>query len=317
MLRRIADHLFWMARYLERAEWRARLADVNYHLLVETPTREAHPWAPLLAITGDGELFAKYYEAPSETDVLDFFTLQARNPSSIVSCINAARENARSLRHRLSSELWLEINTLYLDARQWSPAVFDQQGVYAFFHELRNAFHRMSGISHATMPRDVEFDFMTLGTMLERAENVSRLLDSKYHYLLPRSEDVGGAIDRMQWAAVLRSASALEAYRRVYGNQIAVDRVVEFLLFDEAFPRSARFAVDRLQASVERIEHTAHSGEPAIFAPDWAGGKLAAALREGNAGAVIRTGLHEFLMEVQDLCAGIGSMIFDKYLRFE
>jgi uncharacterized alpha-E superfamily protein len=317
MLRRVADHLFWMARYLERAQWRARLADVNYHLLVESPPREPHPWAPLLAITGERELFAKFHPVPSEGDVLDFFTLQPRNPSSIVSCINAARENARSLRHRLPSELWLEINTLYLEARQWPPGVFEQQGVYGFFSELRNRFHRISGVSHAAMPRDIEFDFVTVGTMLERAENVSRLLDAKYHYLLPRPEDVGGAIDRMQWAAVLRSAEALEAYGRVYGNHIAVDRVVEFLLFDEGFPRSARFCVDRLQAAAQRIERRAESARAVIFAADAAGGRLGAALRTGCAAAIISSGLHEYLMEVQELCAGIGNLFFDQYLRFE
>ncbi|HEV3112962.1 MAG TPA: alpha-E domain-containing protein [Candidatus Binataceae bacterium] len=316
MLRRIADHLFWMSRYLERAEWRARLADVNYHLLVESPAIDEHPWAPLLAITGDGELFAQYYDAPTETHVLDFFTFELRNPASILSCINAARDNARSLRHRLSSELWLELNTLYLEAQGWSQEVLDREGVYGFFTELRNRFHRLAGISYATLPRDIEFDFMTVGTMLERAESVSRLLDSKYHHLLPTMEEVGGPVDRMQWAAVLRSASALEAYRRVYGNHIAVDRVVEFLLFDAGFPRSARFCFDQLQEAVERIERDAGASPP-IDAPDSAGGKLGAALRGGSAESVIKSGLHEFLMELQDLCADIGSMIFVQYLRFE
>jgi uncharacterized alpha-E superfamily protein len=314
MLRRIADHLFWMARYLERAEWRARLADVNYHLLVESPTHDPHPWAPLLAITGDGELFAQYYDIPAESQVLDFFTLDIRNPSSILSCINWARDNARSLRHRISSELWLEVNTLYLEAQEWSPEIFDSQGVYGFFADLRNRFHRLAGISHATLPRDVDFDFMTLGTMLERAESVTRLVDSKYHYLLPRLEDVGGQIDRMQWAAVLRSASALEAYRRLYGNLIAIDRVVEFLLFDPGFPRSARFCLDRLEAALGRIRQAAaKSAEPPGSPCD----KLASALRDSKVEEVIGNGLHEFLMEVQDHCAALGSMIFDKYLRFE
>jgi uncharacterized alpha-E superfamily protein len=316
MLRRVADHLFWMARYLERAEWRARLADVNYHLLVESPTHDPHPWAPLMAITGDHELFPQYYEAPNEPQVLDFFTFDVRNPSSIRSCINAARENARSLRHRLSSELWLEINTLYLDAQGWSHADFERLGVYDFFAELRNRFYRLAGIDHATMPRDMEFDFMTVGTMLERAENVSRLLDVKYHYLLPRLEDVGGSIDLMQWAAVLRSASALEAYRRTYGNQIASDRVVEFLLFNPAFPRSARFCLDRLESALERIENAASQTRGAKT-DDSPSEELLTMLKNSNVEQVIASGLHEFLMEIQDHCAAIGSVIFDKYLRFE
>jgi uncharacterized alpha-E superfamily protein len=316
MLRRIADHLFWMARYLERAEWRARLADVNYHLLVESPAQDPQPWAPLLAITGDNELFAQYYETPSETLVLDFFTFELRNPSSILSCVNAARDNARGLRHRLSSELWLEINTLYLEAQTWSQAVFDQQGVYAFFTDLRSRFYRLAGISYATLPRDIEFDFMTVGTMLERAENVSRLLDSKYHHLQPRPGEVGETVDRLQWAAVLRSASALEAYRRVYGNHIEVGGVVEFLLFDTGFPRSIRFCIDQLQAAMQRIDMAA-AGTVTVDAPGSPGRKLAVALQNGSADKILKSGLHEFLIEVQDLCADIGSVIFDKYLRFE
>jgi uncharacterized alpha-E superfamily protein len=316
MLRRIADHLFWMARYLERAEWRARLADVNYHLLVESPTHDPQSWAPLLAITGDGELFEKYYDTSSESNVLDFFTFDLRNPSSILTCVNLARDNARSLRHRISSELWIEVNTLYLEAQEWSPEVFERQGVYDFFADLRNRFHRLAGISHATLPRDVEFDFLTLGTMLERVENVSRLLDAKYHHLLPRLDDVGGQVDRMQWAAVLRSASALEAYRRQYGNLIAIDRVAEFLLLDPSFPRSARFCLDELEAALARIRQAA-AEPPGSEPPDSPCALLASALRERKVEQVIADGLHEYLMEVQDHCAALGSMIFDKYLRFE
>ena len=317
MLRRIADHLFWMARYLERAEWRARLADVNFHLLVESPTGDPHPWAPLLAITGEAELFARDYNTPSEDRVLEFFTFDARNPSSIVACINFARENARGLRHRISSELWIEINTLHLEAQNWSPEVFQRPGVYAFFAELRNRFYRIAGINHSTLPRDLEFDFIQVGTMLERAENVTRMLDVKYHYLLPKVADVGGPIDRMQWAAVLRSASALEAYRRAYGNLIAVERVVEFLLFDSSFPRSARFCLDRLETALDRIRETTAAPASARAPADSACESLAYALRDNDVGRVIGEGLHEFLMKVQDHCAEIGSVIYDHYLRFE
>jgi uncharacterized alpha-E superfamily protein len=263
-----------------------------------------------------GPRCSQYYDTPNESDVLDFFTFDVRNPSSILSCINLARDNGRSLRHLISSELWVEINTLYLDAQSWSPEVFESMGVYGFFAELRNRFHRLAGISHATLPRDIEFDFLTVGTMLERAENVSRLLDSKYHYLLPRLEDVGGSIDLMQWAAVLRSASSLEAYRRVYGNQIGVNQVVEFLLLDPGFPRSARFCLDEMDAALARIEK-ATSGSAPSTPQDSPCHELATILRQSKVEQVMSSGLHEFLMEVQDHCAAIGSMIFDKYLRFE
>jgi len=315
MLRRIANHLFWSARYLERAEWRARLVDVHYHLLIESPPHATEPWAPLLAITGESEAFARRYREADERSVLDFFTFDADNPSSIRRCIDAARDNARALRHRISSELWLELNTLYLDAQTWSPAVLGEAGVFGFFAELKDRFYRVAGIVDGTLPRDLGYEFMTVGKLLERNENVTRLLDVKYHYLLPRAEDVGGPIDLLQWAAVLRSASALEAYRRVYGNAIAVDRVVELLLFDPTFPRSARFCVDRLVGALRRIGM--HNPTPPAAVPPLPTEELATMLSTGGASEVIAGALHDFLLAVQDQCASIGTTVFDDYLRFE
>ena len=309
MLKRVADHLFWAARYLERAEWRARLVDVHYHLLVESPPHATEPWAPLLAITGEREAFAARYAEADERSVLLFFTFDVANPSSIRSCVDAARENARALRHRISSELWLELNTLYLDAHAWSPAGLEETGVFGFFAELKDRFYRIAGIVEGTLPRDLGYEFMTVGKLLERSENVTRLLDVKYHYLLPRTEDVGGPIDLLQWAAVLRSASALEAYRRVYGNAIAVDRVVELLLFEPTFPRSARFCVDHLTGALGRIA----AGDAGELPTATLAGTLAGA----DPARVIAAGLHEFLLDVQDDCARIGTAVFDEYLRFE
>jgi uncharacterized alpha-E superfamily protein len=315
VLKRIANHLFWTARWVERAEWRARLADVHYHLLIESPPATTEPWAPLLAITGELDEFAATHEDADERSVLDFFTFDTANPSSIRGCIFAARENARALRHRISSELWLELNTLYLDAHGWSSTTLGQTGVFGFFADLKDRFYRVAGIVNGTLPRDLGYEFMTVGELLERNENVARLLDVKYHFLLPRIEEVGGPIDLLQWAAVLRSASALEAYRRVYGNAIAVERVVELLLFDPTFPRSARFCVDRLAGALRRI---AAAGP--VAAERWQAlptERLAAMLDRGSAHDVIAAGLHDFLLEIQDECARVGTAVFDEYLRFE
>jgi uncharacterized alpha-E superfamily protein len=315
VLRRIANHLFWTARFLERAQWRARLVDVHYHLLIESPPHATEPWAPLLAITGEREAFAARHDSADEGSVLHFFTFDPDNASSIRCCIYAARENARALRHRISSELWLELNTLYLDAQGWSPAALEQAGVFGFFAELRDRFYRIAGIVSGTLPRDLGYEFLTVGELLERNENVARLLDVKYHYLLPRAEDVGGPIDLLQWAAVLRSASALEAYRRAYGNAIAVDRVVELLLFDPTFPRSACFCVERLGAAIGRIAAAGPRAPTAAAPPPTE--PLAALLSAREAPAVIAAGLHDFLLEVQEECARIGTVVFDDYLRFE
>jgi uncharacterized alpha-E superfamily protein len=168
---------------------------------------------------------------------------------------------------------------------------------------------------NGTLPRGLGFDFLGLGLMLERAENVTRLLDIKYHYLLPRIEDVGGPIDLLQWAAVLRSASALEAYRLTYGNLIRTDHVVEMLLFDPTFPRSARFCVDRLETALRRVARAAP--EPAATPAGLASDGLAGLLASRTAAEVITTGLHDFLLDVQEECERISSAVFDQYLRFE
>ena len=152
MLRRIASHLFWTARNLERAEWRARLLDVNYHLLIESPPRDAQPWAPLLAIFGERELFAEPTPTADDASILNFFALDTDNPNSIRSCINTARNNAISLRHYISSELWLDLNTLYLNAQDWTPELFISPGVFAFFADLKDSFYRLSGILHEHHP---------------------------------------------------------------------------------------------------------------------------------------------------------------------
>jgi len=331
VLRRIAGHLYWAARNLERAEWRARLVDVNYHLLIETPPRGAEPWAPLLAIFGEREMFASRYATADEDSVLNFFVLDLENPNSIRNCIINARNNMLSLRHYISSELWIELNTLYLDAQAWTGGLFTSPGVFAFFSELRENFYQLSGILQTTIPRDLAYDFIQIGMMLERAEDVARMLDVKYHFLLPKLEDVGGPVDLLQWAAVLRSASGLEAYRKRHGNSIELKKVVGILLFDPSFPRSARFSLDQLAVSLKRIaaERTQSSEEsqtssqsqsssqscatsPTHFTPL---NLLDASLKNDRSSQVLKSGLHQFLLEIQDGCAAIGDEVFARYLR--
>lgn len=311
MLRRIADHLFWTARNLERAEWRARLVDVNYHLLIETPPRNSEPWTPLLAIFGETETFKSRYADADEPSVLNFFVLDQDNPSSIRNCIRSARTNALSLRHYISSELWLDLNTLYLAAEEWTSELFTSPGVFAFFAELKDCFYRLAGIRQSTIPRDLAYDFMQLGIMLERTECVSRMLDVKYHFLLPRLEDVGGPVDLLQWAAVLRSASALEAYRKRYGNSIRISNVINILLLDPAFPRSARFALDLLKVSLTRI--ASQGPEPAP--PSTALIELSDFLATSKPVELIKSGLHQSLLHIQDGCAAISDEVFRHYLK--
>jgi uncharacterized alpha-E superfamily protein len=321
MLRRTAGNLFWLARYLERAEWRARLVDVNYRLLVENPAEAKDAWWPLLAVTGEWDLFGEHYEAYDEHLVLAFFIFDPHNRSSIASCIEYARENCRAARNRISSELWLEINTLHLEARDWTSELMLSRGLVPFFADLRERFYRISGVIEITLPHDTGYDFLSLGKWLEAAENVTRLLDTRYHFLLPSPADVGSPLDLSQWAALLRSASALESYRNTYGNSIAVERVVEFMLFDETFPRAVRFCIDKLEMALNRMEgacpvelqvtHEDSRGKaPTVHT-------LSNKLRAGNASAAIAGGLHEYLLAIQDDCAAISDEISSSYFKHE
>lgn len=190
--------------------------------------------------------------------------------------------------------------------------------MYAFFADLGGRFYRIAGITSDTLTRDPGYDFFMIGKMLERTESVARLLDVKYHFLLPHVEDVGGSVDLLQWAALLRSASALEAYRRSYGNAIEVERVVEMLLLDESFPRSARFSMNRLETSLQRIANLSTNGShPDTERSALPSAKLSNILRSSKAKEAIEGGLHEFLLEIQDECAAIGDALFAEYLRFE
>jgi uncharacterized alpha-E superfamily protein len=321
MLRRIAGNLFWLARYLERAEWRARLVDVNYRLLVENPAEAKDEWWPLLAVTGEWDLFGEHYDSYDERSILAFFTFDPHNRSSIASCIEYARENCRAVRNRISSELWLEINTLHLEARHWTSELMLLRGLVAFFSDLRERFYRISGVMESTLPRDTGYDFLSLGKWLEASENVTRLLDTRYHFLLPSPKDIGSQLDLAQWAALLRSASALEPYRNTYGNSIAVERVVEFMLFDETFPRAVRFCVDRLELALTRIESACPS-ELKVSSENSRGRaptvhNLGSKLRAGNAAAAITGGLHEYLLEIQADCAAISDEISTAYFKYE
>ena len=313
MLRRIAGELFWAARYLERAQWRTRLVDVNYNLLLEGPPRDSEPWQALLAITSEVETFGTHHSHADERSVVNFFTLDRENPSSIRRCIEEARANLASMRHQVPTEVWLEINRLYLDAMSWPADAYALISIPGFFATLRERFYMIGGVIQATMPRDHAFDFVETGTMLECADNVARLLDVKYHFLLPQAEHVGGDADGRQWAALLRSASSLEAFRQIYGNAMKADRVVEILLFNADVPRSARFCANRIAAALTQIA----SRHPQSNAHQVDQDRLARLLDERSAKTVIREGLHEFLTDFQAECAALATRIATAYMTID
>src|ERR1700736_3689781 len=255
MLARVDDSIYWMSRYVERAENVARFIEVNLNLMLDLPVGSAQQWQPLVDTTGDAAEFAKRYGTATQHDVIDFLTFDQENVNSIHSCLRAARENARSVREIISSEMWEQLNEFYLMLNSAAADAGSRTDPQDLFASVKQAGHLFTGVTDATMTHNEGWHFCRLGRILERADKTSRILDVKYFLLLPTAADVGTTSDDIQWAAVLRSASAFEMYRKCY-SRISPDRVVEFLLLDGEFPRAIRYCVSRADRSLHAVTGT-------------------------------------------------------------
>src|SRR5712691_862062 len=309
MLSRVADSVFWLSRYIERAENVARFLDVNMHLTLDLGDSIDQQWEPLVATTGDHKQFTERYGQPSRDSVWRFLTFDHENPNSIVSCLSSARESARTLRGSLPSELWEELNKFYLFVR--GAVVEDAlEHSNAFLSEVKRYSQLIVGITESLMSQNEAWHFARMGRNLERADKTSRILDVKYFILLPSSAEVGTPLDVIQWSALLKSASALEMYRRVQGR-IAPDQVVGFLMLDRDFPRSVRFCLSRAEESLRAITGSAE-GMFQIRAEKLLG-RLRAEFEFTQAADIIQSGLHEFIDRFQRSLNEVDSAIFDNF----
>jgi uncharacterized alpha-E superfamily protein len=284
-----------MGRYIERAENVARFLDVNHNLMLDLPHDYADQWQPIVDTTGDRDLFQERYGAATRENVVRFLAFDPEYANSIYSCVLAARENARSVRDTISSEMWQQINSLYLmitaESRNLAPA--DLPG---FCDQVRMGCHLIHGILHVTMSHNDAWQFIRLGCQLERADKTTRLLDVKYFILLPSLSDVGTPYDDVQWTAVLKSVSGFEMYRKRYGR-ISPERIAEFLLLDREFPRALRFCISLADRSLHLVTGTpvgtySCPSEQRI-------GLLRSELDFANVESVLAGGLHEFCDAVQ------------------
>ncbi|MBK7470510.1 MAG: alpha-E domain-containing protein [Betaproteobacteria bacterium] len=296
MLCRTANELYWMARHIERAENTARLLDVTYRMsllpyqVVEPGLAWAEPWSVPLVTNGLATAYYERYPVLAAENVLRFMSLDPANPSSIFSCLRAARESARSVRGAITSEMYEDLNSAWLEVRQYDFDRVQAQGVSEFLDWVKMRSHLFRGVTFGTMLRDEAYHFIRLGTHLERSDNTARILDVKYHTLLPSAADVGGAVDYYQWGALLRSVSGFESYRKIYSDVITPFRVAELLILREDMPRSLHssmsFIFDTLKLLSDRntreVERQA--------------GELHSRLRFGRMEQIIETGLHEYLM---------------------
>jgi uncharacterized alpha-E superfamily protein len=290
LLSRVADAVYWLGRYIERAENVVRFLDVHHNLTLDLPQEFAGQWQPIVDITGDRAVFLERYGSATRENVVRFLAFDPENPSSIYSCILAARENARSVRETISSEMWQQINSLYLlltaESRRSEPT-----DLPAFCHQVRMGCHLIHGILHVTMSHNEAWQFIRLGTLLERADKTTRILDVKYFILLPSVSDVGTPYDDVQWSAVLKSVSGFEMYRKRHGR-ISPGSIVEFLLLDGEFPRSVRYCISLADRALHFITGTAVGTFSCTSEQRL--GVLRSELDFNSVESILAGGLHEF-----------------------
>ena len=314
MLSRSANDLFWMSRHVERAENVARMLDVTYRMsllpyrVVEIGEKWAEPWALPLVITGLATDFYKRYETLSAENMIQFMVFDAINPSSIHSLLQSARENARGQRGELTSEMWESINSTWIEFRDVNYERLMSRGVSEFFDWVKTRSHLFRGVTVGTMGRHEGYHFTRLGTHLERADNTARILDVKYHTLLPTVDDVGGAVDYYQWGSLLRSVGAFESYRKIYRDAITPYRVAELLILRLDMPRSLHFCMNEtfnILYSMDKDER---------LEPERLAGEIHSQLHYDRIGKVFEVGLHEYLMAFLDRIDALNNEINKNFL---
>ncbi len=310
MLSRVAESIYWMARYIERAENVARIMDANYHMILDLPLGVGEQWEPLVVTSGDEELFKEYYTEFNQENVVQFLTFDTRNPNSILSCLQAARENARSVREWISSEMWQQVNTFYLMLKEASRKGGGIELPHEFFVEIMMASHLFAGLSENTMTHGEGWQFARLGRMLERADKTARIIDVKYFILLPSVEYIGTPFDHILWGAILRSASAFEMYRKRNG-QIVPDRIIEFLVLDNEFPRAIHHCLIMAELALRNISGTVRGrfSNPA----EKSLGRLLADFDYTQVEEIKSIGLHEFIDNTQTRLNQIGAAVSETF----
>ena len=319
MLSRTADHLFWMSRYMERAENTARMLNVSYEtsLLPQSAAAAQAGWEGILSIS---ELLPSYlalYETINPRDVMEFMVKDVDNPSSIVSCLRAARENARAVRGTLTTEVWETQNQTWLEVNRMLRSGEFERDPGQFFEWVKFRSHLSRGVTVGTMLMDEALHFMRLGTFLERSDNTARLVDVRFHAMSndyfglpmgPGGEDAGVEYDFYHWSAILRSVSGFEVYRKVYRDVIKPERVAELLILRPDMPRSLHASLNEVMANLALVSPDAHS-ETLRQA-----GKLHAELAYGRIDEILATGLHAYLTQFLDRINTLGACISREFL---
>jgi uncharacterized alpha-E superfamily protein len=313
LLSRAADSIYWMARYIERAENVARFIDVNLHLQLDLPLEPAYQWQPLIDTSGDAAKFRERHGKAKKSNVIKFLVWDTNNLNSIASCLRAARENARSVREIISSEMWEQVNSMYLKI-QSQRAQPESDRLADMLRGIRLGCHMFEGVTDATMSYNEAWHFLRMGRQLERADKTSRILDVKYFMLLPSAHSIGTPYDDIHWSAVLKSVSGFEMYRKRHGR-IDPQNIVNFLVLDREFPRAIRHSLRAADESLHAITGTpmgsCHFPSERALAP------LRAELDYTSVENIISQGLHEYLDSLQVRMNAIDSVLGSDFFAGE
>lgn len=314
MLSRVADSLYWLGRYLERVENYARFLDVNFNLSLDLPPGMSEQWQPLITATGDLKIYQSKYKNFNRENAIYFLAFDRDNYNSIISSIRFARENARIVRENIAKETWEALNDLYhFINNALKRKIWLKENPQDFFISVKQKVELLYGISYSTAVRTDGWYFNQIGQYLERADKTSRILDVKYHMLLPSVNEVGSPLDFLHWTALLKSVSGFNAYRRYYGKT-EPSMVVEYLVLNQYFPRSIYHCLRQAERCLRAIsgnrEGSYNQAEKTL-------GNLRSDLEFAEINDIISYGLHEYLDDLQKKINIISDSIYNQYFRIQ
>ena len=318
MLCRVADSLFWMSRYMERAENTVRLVDVTLQTLLEAesqdPDSSYYHWSAILASLGDLELFENLKLPKTSQSITEFLSFSRDNPSSVFNCIAQARENARMIRDQISSEMWETINRLYLYLKKTDPQKICSEINFEFFETIKQSSLLFQGITETTFPHKLGYEFISCGLYIERADKTCRILDTKRYMPSPEDEEQA-AIGAAQWSAILKGCSAYDAYHQEFVDEVRGPSVRSFLMLSREFPRSVLYCLRRLQGAIHAISgcpitHFQNEAERRL-------GMLISRLNYANAADLERSSAKRLLSDIEDELGVIAVELSQLYMFSE
>jgi uncharacterized alpha-E superfamily protein len=312
MLSRTADNMFWLARYVERAEYLARILEAT-HRVATLPVGYAgstNEWESALSTAGCAAAFFAVYNDANEENVTEFLTFSTANPCSIRHCFEIARTNARAVRTALTTEMWDAINGAWLEIKGFGGGSRSRDEIARFLRLVQESSLRFDGSAYRTMLRNDAYWFTRLGVFLERADNTARILDVKYHLLLPAQQHVGGPLDYFQWATMLRSVSALTAYHWVYRESLKPWLIADLLILNDQMPRSLASCYENLARNLDQIARAYGRQGPAQRQAR----AIRARLENSRMDEIFQSGLHEFIDEFVADNNRLGATIARQYL---